>query len=108
MHVRGAEQTLTDTLHVAELALAGPLMLATIGFAAAAFGRGFRTYSAVTVLLMLGFGAWTGTLSDDLVEGLQTPWLGVIERVSVFSYQVWFAVLAVAPFCARVRRAAVT
>lgn len=96
MHVRGAEQSLTDTLHVAQLAVAGPLLLVVIGCGAAAFGRGFRLYSAATVLVMLGFGGWAGTYSDRMVDGLVTPWMGVIERISVYSYQVWFAVFALA------------
>jgi hypothetical protein len=96
MHVRGAEQSLTDTLHVAQLALAGPLLLGIIGCAAAAFGRRFRLYSAATVLVMLAFGGWSGTYSDRMVEALETPWMGVIERISVYSYQVWFAVFALA------------
>lgn len=96
MHVRGAEQSLTDTLHVAQLAVAGPLLLVIIGCGAAAFGRGFRLYSAGTVLVMLALGGWSGTYSDRMVHGLETPWMGVIERTSVYSYQVWFAVFAFA------------
>ena len=96
MHVRGAEQSLTDTLHVAQLAVAGPLLLVIIGCGAAAFGRGFRLYSAATVVVMLAFGGWSGTYSDRMIDGLETPWMGVIERISVYSYQVWFVVFALA------------
>jgi hypothetical protein len=31
-----------------------------------------------------------------MVDGLDTPWMGVIERISVYSYELWFAVFAVA------------
>jgi hypothetical protein len=96
MHVRGAEQSLTDTLHVAQLAVAGPLLLVVIGCGAAAFGWGFRLYSAATVLVMLAFGGWSGTYADRMVDGLATPWMGVIERTSVYSYQLWFVVFALA------------
>lgn len=95
MHVREAEETLTDALHVAQLAVVGPLLLVIIGFGAAALGRRFRLYSAVTVVLMLGFGAWSGTYGADVADDLATPWVGVIERISVFSYQVWICVFAV-------------
>lgn len=96
MHVREAEETLTDTLHVAQLAVAGPLLLGVIGFGAAAFGWRFRLYSAATVLLMLAFGAWSGTYGADVANDLATPWVGVIERISVYSYQLWLGVFAVA------------
>lgn len=96
MHVREAEETLTDTLHVAQLGVAGPLLLMIIGFGAAAFGWRFRLYSAATVLLMLAFGAWSGTYGADVADDLATPWVGVIERICVFSYQLWIGVFALA------------
>jgi hypothetical protein len=96
MHVREAEETLTDTLHVAQLGVAGPLLLVIIGFGAAALGWRFRLYSAATVLLMLAFGAWSGTYGADVADNLETPWVGVIERISVFSYQLWIGVFALA------------
>jgi hypothetical protein len=96
MHLREAEETLTDTLHVAQLAVAGPLLLVVIGFGAAAFGGWFRLYSAGTVLVTLAFGAWAGTYGTDIADDLETPWVGLIERVSVYAYQLWIAVFAAA------------
>jgi Protein of unknown function (DUF998) len=96
MHVREAEETLTDTLHVAQLAIAGPLLLVIIGFGAAALGWRFRVYSAATVLVTLAFGAWSGTYGADITDNLETPWVGVIERISVYAYQLWFVVFAAA------------
>jgi hypothetical protein len=96
MHVREAEETLTDTLHLAQLAVAGPLLLVVIGFGAAAFGWWFRLYSAATVLVTLAFGAWSGTYGADIADDLETPWVGVIERISVYAYQLWFVVFAIA------------
>lgn len=94
MHVREAEETLTDTLHVLQLAVAGPLLLVIIGFGAAAFGWRFRIYSAITVLATLAFGAWSGTFGADVASDLETPWVGVIERISVYAYQLWLVVFA--------------
>ncbi len=96
MHVREAAKTLTDTLHVAQLAIAGPSILLIIGFGAAAFRWQFRLYSAATVLVMLAFGAWSGTYGTRIAANLETPWVGIIERISVYSYQLWFAAFAVA------------
>ena len=96
MHVREAEETLTDTLHVVQLAVAGPLLLVIVGFGAAAFGWRFRLYSSATVLVTLGFGAWSGTYGADVANNIETPWVGVVERISVFAYQLWIAVFAIA------------
>jgi hypothetical protein len=96
MHVREAEETLTDALHVAQLAVAGPLLLVIIGFGAATFGWRFRLYSAATVLVTLAFGAWSGTYGTDITNDLETAWVGVIERISVYAYELWICVFAVA------------
>lgn len=93
MHVRGAERSLTDTLHVAQLGVAGPLLLLTIGFAAAATPS-LRLYSAATILVTLAFGAWAGTYGADIANGVATPWAGAVERTSVYAYQLWLAVFA--------------
>ena len=53
MHMRGAEFTLTDTLHIAWTGVVVPIMMAQIILAAPAFGKAFRIYSAVTVLVIL-------------------------------------------------------
>ena len=96
LHVREAEESLTDTLHVAQLAVAGPLLLVIIGFGAAAFGWRFRLYSAATVFVTLAFGVWSGTYGADIADDLETPWVGVIERISVYAYEVWISVFAIA------------
>jgi putative Mn2+ efflux pump MntP len=94
MHVREAEETLTDTLHVAQLAVAAPLLFLIIGFGAASLGWRFRLYSALTVLVMIAFGAWAGRYGADVANDLATPWVGIIERISVYAYQLWFAAFA--------------
>lgn len=82
-------------LHLVEGAVAVAMVLAAIGFAASALGWRFRVYSAVTVVLVLAFGAWSGMDAHRVEAGLATPWLGVKERVFWYAYQLWFAVLAV-------------
>jgi hypothetical protein len=72
------------------------VILVIVGLGAAAFGLRFRLYSAATVLVMIVFGAWSGTYGADVADDLETPWVGVIERISVFAYQLWFVVFAVA------------
>ena len=96
MHVREAEESLSDTLHLAGLAISGPLLLVIIGFGAAAFGRRFRLYSIATILVTLAFGLWSGMDGPGVADNLATPWLGVKERISVYAYQLWLVVFAIA------------
>ena len=72
------------------------MLLVIIGFGAAAFGRRFRLYFAATVMVTLAFGAWSGKYGTDITDDLETPWVGVIERISVYAYQLWFVVFAAA------------
>jgi uncharacterized protein DUF998 len=96
MHVREAEESLTDTLHLVGLPIAGVLLGAAIGCGAAWFGRWFRIFSIATVLLVLAFGVWGGMEGSRVADNLATPWLGIKERVSVYAYQVWLLVFAIA------------
>src|SRR5437762_7634618 len=56
MHLRGAEFTLTDTLHIVWTMVTLLCTLLAIGFGAAAFGKRFRAYSITTVGIFLVFG----------------------------------------------------
>lgn len=96
MHVREAEESLSDTLHLVGGGIALVLLLVVIGFGASVLGTGFRVYSVATVLVLLAFGAWSGLDGPELADNLATPWVGVKERISVYAYQVWLAAFAVA------------
>jgi hypothetical protein len=67
------------------------LVLAAMAFAAAGLGPRFRLYTIATVVVMLVFGAWASSQAPDVEAGGATPWLGLIERVFWYTYQVWFA-----------------
>ncbi|ODS99910.1 MAG: hypothetical protein ABS52_19440 [Gemmatimonadetes bacterium SCN 70-22] len=60
-----------------------------------AAGRRFLAYTAVTVLLVLAFGAWSGSAAPRIEAGLDTPWTGAAERIFWYAYQLWFLVLAI-------------
>ena len=47
---------------------------------------------------MLIFGAWTGIVSSGISTGEPRPWLGLLERVNIYSYLLWQAVLATADY----------
>lgn len=88
--------TVTDTLHIAWTMVSGVLMMVSIGFAAAAFGRRFRAFAVATIVLLVAFGAVTGTFAASVQANLPTPWLGVWERIDAGLLMLWLIVLAVA------------
>jgi len=94
MQPRGTEQGLTGALHLVEGAVAMLMVMAAMGFAAAAFGGRFRLYTFATIALILAFGAWSAMDAPRIEAGLATPWAGVKERIFWYAYQLWFAVLA--------------
>ena len=96
MHLRGAEFTLTDTMHIVFSMVTVLLMLLAIGFGAAAFGKGFRLYSIATVVILVAFGALTGVDAPRIAANLPTPWIGVWERINIAAFLLWVVVLAIA------------
>ena len=94
MHLRGAAQTLTDTMHIASAMAWLLLMLLAMAFAAAAFGKRFRLYSAATLLVFVVFGTLSGMDGPRLAANLPTPWLGVWERINIGASLLWVVVMA--------------
>jgi hypothetical protein len=86
--------TISDTMHIVFTVVTVPLMILSIVFAAAAFGRMFRVYSVATIITMLVFGVMTGLDSPAMEANLPTPWMGVFERISMGAYYVWQLVLS--------------
>lgn len=96
MHQRGAGTTTSDIGH---LVLGGGSSLLILGFIVAgafALGSRFRAWSFAAALVY--FATCIGTFSyvSRVDAGAPTPWLGVVERVMIYSYLLWIAVLAVA------------
>jgi hypothetical protein len=87
--------TLTDTLHLVRSFVTVVLMLLAIGFAAAALDRGFRIYSALTILTLLMFGILTSLDAPRVGANLPTPWIGVWERIDIGAFLLWVMVFAV-------------
>ena len=87
--------TLTDTLHIIFTLVTVPLMLLAIGFGAASFGKRFRLYSIVTIVVLIMFGILTGLDSPRMETGLPTPWIGVWERITIGAFMLWIVILAI-------------
>src|SRR5262249_43624169 len=100
MHLREAlaagQGSLTDTLHIAFTMVWALLVLLAMGFASAAFGKRFRLYTIATMVVLVVFGALTGSYGPRISTNLPTPWVGVWERINIGAFLLWLAVLAVA------------
>lgn len=98
LHMRGAEHTATDTMHVIFTAVTGLLMLLVVFFGAIHYGTHFRLYSTITVILLLVFGSLAGIDGPKLHTNEPTPWMGIAERINVYAYMLWVIVFAVRLF----------
>lgn len=98
MHQRGTigspSASLTDILHIAFAGLQVLIMALFIAFGSSALGSGFRIYSILTIAAMLICGAVVGRQVSSIAAGRPTPWMGLVERVSVYSPLLWIAILA--------------
>lgn len=99
MHQREAlaagEGSLTDTMHIVFAMVTVFLMLLMMGFGAAAFGKRFRIYSIITIVVLLVFGGLTGMESPGISKDLPTPLIGVWERINIGVFLLWVVVLAI-------------
>jgi Protein of unknown function (DUF998) len=87
--------TATDILHLAWAFVHLLLMLLMIGFGAAIFGKTFRIFSLVIVLIFIIFGILTTRDSSGIEAGLPTPYLGIWERVNIGAYMLWVIVFTI-------------
>ena len=94
MRPRGIAQGVTGALHLIEGTVAMVLVLSAMVSAAISFGVRFRLYTAVSIFMVLAFGLWSSLDAPKVAAGLDTPWLGIKERIFWYTYQLWFAVLA--------------
>ena len=95
IHLRGMAWTINETMHSLLTAITVFFIIGAIVFGSKTAGDRFRAYSIATIALTSGFGAWSGWIGRGLVQDLPTPWIGVAERVCIYSYLAWIAVFAV-------------
>ena len=87
--------TISDTMHVMLGGITVVLMFIAIAVGATAFGRAFRYYSVVSIVVLLAFGALTFWDAPRVQANLPTPWIGLWERINISVFLLWIAVLAV-------------
>ena len=95
LHMRGAEWTISDTLHIVVTSVMVLSILLAVGFGAVTLGPRFLRYSFGTLLMLVVSLALIGVYGPRLAAHLPTPGLGIIERVNIYAYLLWVAVLAI-------------
>ena len=95
MHQRGEELGLSDTMHILVTIITVIFIFLIVGFGAGSFTKAFRIYSIITILLILGFGTLTGLDGPRLAANEPTPWMGLTERINVYCFMIWVAVLSI-------------
>jgi hypothetical protein len=83
----------TDTLHGILVAIDVLGFFACIGLGATAFGRKFRVYSIVTIVVLIVFGTFSSAQTEKIERNEPTPLLGVGERIAIFGAMAWFSAL---------------
>ena len=91
----GSEATFANTVHQIIAAVTVLFILLMLGFGARAFGRWFQLYSIGTILVYLVLGILPFLGVAQVEAGQPTPWVGVVERIMVYGYMLWVAVLAI-------------
>jgi hypothetical membrane protein len=92
MHMRGADRSFTDTMHL--ILATNPFVLLSLVLAIAAFRGRLRVYSAATVGIMLVSAIAAFSYARALDSNQPTPWLGATERLAQYGYEAWQVVLA--------------
>ena len=86
--------TFTDTWHLVMATVTVLLMFLSIGFGAAAFGKRFRFYSIITLLIFIVFGVLTFMEAPNVDKDLPTPYIGLWERINIAAFMVWLLVFS--------------
>ena len=91
----GPEGSARVVVHVIATAIMVVAMLLAMGFGAFLHRTRFRLYSLGTLLTVLMFAGLSFLQAARLAANEPAPWLGLIERVNIYAWMLWVAVLAV-------------
>ena len=86
--------TFTDIWHLVMATVTVLLMFLSIGFGAAAFGKGFRFYSIATIIVFIVFGVLTFVEAPNVDKNGSTPYIGLWERINIAAFMVWMLVFS--------------
>ena len=92
MHMRGAERSSTDTMHL--ILATNPFVWITLAIGMIAFRGWFRSISLATAIMVVAFALYAFRFAPALDAGAPTPGLGLAERLAQYSYAAWQSLLA--------------
>jgi hypothetical membrane protein len=93
MHMRGAEATFTDVMHVLLAGLGVVFVLLAVCIVALSSGGWLRIYSITAIMVLLVPGAVVFMTIPGLTMGEPTPYVGLTERISTYGYYIWQTIL---------------
>lgn len=96
MHQRGDAFTWTDAGHIALGGVMVALITTVIAVGAGSLGPQFRAFSRGLAVVAGVAGVGTFAYVPSMIAQRPTPWVGVIERVHLYTFLLWIGVLAVA------------
>jgi len=92
LNLREPMSSPTNTMHSIFAGVTVLFILVEIGLGAVVYRNWFRFYSIGTILTLLVTGVVAFWLA---AVGQPTLWFGVFERINVYGYMLWVAVLAI-------------
>lgn len=102
MSSRGVQTGINDTLHAQTTIAFGLLVAGAIVLSAVATRGWFRTFSTLSLAVIIAFGLAASSAMTGLAED-NTPWAGAYERVNCYVYFLWLVLLALVATPARRR-----
>lgn len=95
LHLSEEVTSFANLLHIIATSMTVFFIFLIIGFGAFARGTWFRVYSFATLLTVMVFGVLAFLELPKVAANLPHPYLGIIERINIYGYMIWLAVLAV-------------
>jgi hypothetical membrane protein len=92
MHLRGAERTMTDTMHL--VFAANPFVLLSLVFGAVAFRHAMRVYTIATIVVIIALAVYGFSYAAAVATNAPTPGMGLTERVAQYANGLWQMVVA--------------
>jgi Protein of unknown function (DUF998) len=93
--LEAGKETWRNDLHIPATAVMILCILLAIGFGSTLLGRRFRYFSYAMILAIVVFGVLAGQQIGQMEASEPTPWLGIVERGSVYAIMLWVSVLAI-------------
>ena len=94
MHARGFDQGASGQWHIILTGVQTLFIFAMLAVGTRTLERWFRIVSWAVIAILLVAGPVSGLLTGDMETSEPSPWLGVAERVLIYTYLLWTGLLA--------------